>query len=178
VPSELETQAVSGHAGGPDDFDSFFIAHYARLARLLYRVVGDIPTAEELASEAFWRLHTRPPKSEQNLFGWLYRTGLHLALDSLKKRRRRAQYEARAGLPDAPPSPFDNVQSLERRDRVRKALAALRPEQISLLTLRSEGYSLAEIASVLSLNPGSTGTLLARADAALRKEYLRLYGIE
>jgi len=169
---------VSGLAAGGDHFDSFFLAHYARLAKLLYRVVGDIQTAEELASEAFWRLHTRPPKSEQNLVGWLYRTGLHLALDSLKKRRRRAQYEARAASPDAPPSPFEALQSLERRNRVRKALTGLKPEQISSLTLRSEGYSLAEIASILSLNPGSAGTLLARADAALRKEYLRLYGHE
>lgn len=169
---------MSRHAGGAEDFDSFFIAHYATLARLLHRVVGDVHTAEELASEAFWKLHTRPPKSEQNLFGWLYRTGLHLALDSLKKRRRRAQYESRVALPDAPPSPLETLQSLERRDRVRKALAGLKAGQISLLTLRSEGYSLAEIASLLSLNPGSTGTLLARADAALRKEYFRLYGHE
>lgn len=178
MSSELETLAVSGNATGRDDFDSFFIAHYAKLARLLYRVVGDIHTAEELASEAFWKLHARPPKSEQNLAGWLYRTGLHLALDSLKKRRRRAHYEARAASCNAPPSPLENLESLERRDRVSKALAALKPEQISLLSLRSEGYSLAEIAAVLSLNPGSTGTLLARADAALRKEYLKLYGHE
>jgi len=125
VPSDLETRAVSRHAGGAEDFDSFFIAHYAALARLLHRVVGDVHTAEELASEAFWKLHTRP-KSGQNPFGWLYRTGLHLALDSLKKRRRRAQYEARTSSPDAPPSPLETLQSLERRDRVRKALAGLK----------------------------------------------------
>jgi RNA polymerase sigma-70 factor (ECF subfamily) len=45
-----------------------------------------------------------------------------------------------------------------------------------LLVLRSAGHSLAEIASMLHLNPGSVGTFLARADAAFRKEYVKRYG--
>jgi RNA polymerase sigma-70 factor (ECF subfamily) len=161
---------------GPEDFDSFFAANYATLTRLLYRVVGEVHTAEELAAEAFWKLHVNPPKSDRNLVGWLYRTGLRLALDSLRKRRRRIHYEAQAGSPGALPNPFETLERREQGDRVRKALAGLKPEQISLLILRAEGYSLAEIASILALNPKSTGTLLARADTALRKEYITLYG--
>jgi len=45
-----------------------------------------------------------------------------------------------------------------------------------MLVLRSEGYKLDEIAGLLSLNPNSVGTLLARADAAFRKEYVSRYG--
>jgi DNA-binding CsgD family transcriptional regulator len=55
-------------------------------------------------------------------------------------------------------------------------LAALNPAQAALLVLRSEGYSLAELASILSLNPNSVGTFLARADKAFRKEYIARYG--
>jgi DNA-binding CsgD family transcriptional regulator len=51
-----------------------------------------------------------------------------------------------------------------------------RREQAALLVLRSEGHSLAETAATLSLNPKSVGTLLARADAAFRKEYVHRYG--
>jgi RNA polymerase sigma-70 factor (ECF subfamily) len=170
--------AVSRESAGLDDFDSFFASHYPTLARLLYRVVGDFQTAEELAAEAFWKLHSKPPGSDRNTFGWLYRAGLRLALDSLRKRRRRSHYEARSEAPAAPRSPFETAQDRERRERIRHALASLKPDQVSMLILRSEGYSLAEIASMLSLNPGSVGTLLARADVALRKEYLRLYGHE
>jgi RNA polymerase sigma-70 factor (ECF subfamily) len=158
------------------DLDSLFVAHYASLARLLYRVVGDTHSAEELASEAFWKLHIKPPKSTENIGGWLYTTGLRLALDSLKKRRRRIHYEARAERPDTPPNPLETAESRQRRERLRTALIALKPDQAFALALRSEGHSLNEIAEMLALAPGSVGTFLARAQAALRKEYLKLYG--
>ncbi len=160
-----------------DDFDSLFLAHYAALARALYRVVGDTHAAEELASEAFWKLHSRPPGSHENLIGWVYRTGFRLALDSLRKRRRRDRYEAQAAATNGHgPNPLEALEQRERAMRLRAAIAALRPEQISLLTLRGEGHTLAEMATILGLNPGSVGTLLARADAALRKEYVKRYG--
>src|SRR3954454_24834828 len=84
------TRAVEAKDHG---FDALFAAHYHRLARAIYRVIGDTGHAEELASEAFWRLHRNPPAFERNLAGWLYRTGLRLALDRLKMQKRRAFYE-------------------------------------------------------------------------------------
>ena len=157
-------------------FDEFFTANYGALTRLLYRVAGDIGCAEELAAEAFWKLYRNPPASDDKLFGWLCRTGLRLALDNLKKRKRRARYEAQAPRPEAGQSPEEALEQFDRRVRVRRVLAALKPPRAALLVLRSEGYSLAEMASILALNPSSVGTLLARADSAFRKEYVKRYG--
>jgi RNA polymerase sigma-70 factor, ECF subfamily len=168
--------AVSGEIESAGDIDSLFAANYSRLARLLYRVVGDAVAAEELAAEAFWKLHRNPPASDHNLAGWLYRTGLRLALDSLKKARRRAHYEALAPVPGQIESPEDALKRCEQAVRVRQVLAALNPVQASLLILRSEDCSQSEMASLLALNPGSVGTLLARADMAFRKEYVNRYG--
>lgn len=156
-------------------FDAFFAANYAGLARLLYRVVGDTGWAEDLAAEAFWKLHRNPPKSNHNLEGWLYRTGLRLALDDLKKRKRRERYEAQAPIRKAL-TPEEAAEQMQQQVRVRRVLASLRKERAALLLLRSEGYTLAEIAVILSLNPNSVGTLLARADTAFRKEYVKRYG--
>jgi RNA polymerase sigma-70 factor (ECF subfamily) len=108
--------------------------------------------------------------------GWLYRTGLRLALDALKKRKRRSHYEALAPAPHAEQTPEQTVEQSERQDRVRRVLAALKPQQAAVLLLRAEGHRLNEIAAVLGLNPNSVGTLLARADAAFRKEYGKRYG--
>ena len=157
-------------------FDALFTANYATLTRLIYRVVGDKGCAEELAIEAFWKLHRNPPASEDNLVGWLYRTGIRLALDNLRKRKRRAHYEALAPAPGAIAGPEEALARIEQQVRVRQVLAALKPEQAALLLLRSEGHSLAEMASCLQLNPGSVGTALARADKAFRKEYVKRYG--
>ena len=159
-----------------DHLDALFAAEYNKLTRLIYRVVGDTGWAEELAAEAFWKLHRNPPSSDHNLAGWLYRTGIRLALDNLKKRKRRAHYEALAPAPAAIQSPQQAFEQQEQRSRVRHVLVALKSERAALILLRSEGYSLAEIASILSLNPSSVGTLLARADLAFRKEYVNRYG--
>ena len=81
---------------GAAAFEELFRMSYQRLARLLFRVTRDFARAEEMASEAFWRLYCRPPARDTNLEGWLYRTGLRLALDHLRNERRRARYEALA----------------------------------------------------------------------------------
>jgi RNA polymerase sigma-70 factor (ECF subfamily) len=159
-----------------DDIAALFAAHYAPLTRLICRVVGDAGCAEELASEAFWRLHRNPPASDGNPMGWLCRTGLRLALDHLRKRKRRAHYEALAPVGGDVENPEQVLEQRERQARVRQVLAALKPDQAALLVMRSEGYRLAEIAGALRLHPNSVGTLLARADAAFRKEFVRRYG--
>jgi RNA polymerase sigma-70 factor (ECF subfamily) len=158
------------------DFDALFTAYYRRLTRLLYRVTGDTTRAEEFAAEAFWRLYDKPPKDAANIEGWLYRTGLRLALDHLKKERRRARYEALALLFGVLPSPHQKVELQEKQARVRQVLASIKPIQAAMLLLRSEGLSYAEMAAVLNLNPASVGTLLARAGQSFKKEYVIRYG--
>src|SRR4030081_384437 len=109
-------QKVESESG----FDELFAANYAALTRVIYRVVGDAGWAEELAAEAFWKLHRKPPATRQNLEGWLYRTGLRLALDNLKKRKRRAHYEALAPSAGAMRNPEEELEQAEQQVRVRR----------------------------------------------------------
>jgi RNA polymerase sigma factor (sigma-70 family) len=157
-------------------FDALFRSYFGRLARLLFRVTGDIGRAEDVAAEAFWRLHRRPPLTTENLEGWLYRTGLRIALDQLKSERRRARYEALVGLFHSAIAPEAIVEEREKRTRIRQTLGALKTEQVALLLLRSEGFTYAEIAAALNLKLTSVGALLARAEARFRKEYVKRYG--
>jgi RNA polymerase sigma-70 factor (ECF subfamily) len=158
------------------DFDSLFDAFYRRLARLLYRVTGDTGRAEEIAAEAFWRLYRKPPPTKTNLEGWLYRTGVRLALDQHRKQRRRTRYEALASMFGIARNPQQALEQNEERMRVTQTSAALKAEQTTLIHLRGEGLSYAEIAAALNLNPASVGTSLARAEQAFRKEYVKRYG--
>src|SRR5258708_1062042 len=157
MPSSSVIPVVTEKIETAGDFDEFFAPHYPALPPLIYRVGGDTGWAQELAAEAFWKLHCNPPASKDNRVGWLYRTGLRLALDHLKKRKRRARYEALAPAPVPIENPEQAANQRERQVRVRQVLAALKQEQAALLLLRSEGYSLAEMASILHLNPGSVG---------------------
>ena len=129
------------------DFDDLFHGYYARLARLLYRITGDTSRAEEVAAEAFWRLHQKPPPAQTNLEGWLYRTGVRLALDQLKMERRRKRYEALASIFGIAKSPEQRLQESEQQMRVRQIFAALKPQTTALILLRADGLSHAELAA-------------------------------
>ena len=96
------------------NFEALFAACYRRLARLLYRATGDKGRAEEFAAEAFWRLYNKPPSDGTNIEGWLYRTGVRLAIDHLKKDRRRARYEALSQLFRGTPNPHQVVEQQEK----------------------------------------------------------------
>lgn len=158
------------------EFTRIFNSGYRRLTRLLYRVTGDSPSAEEIASEVFWRLHAKPPGASSNLEGWLYRTGVRLALDHVKKERRRARYEALGAVFGFAAGADHALELAEERRRLRQTLAALKADQVALIVMRADGFTYAELAAQLHLNPASVGTLLSRAQEAFRKEYVKRYG--
>jgi RNA polymerase sigma-70 factor, ECF subfamily len=156
--------------------EALFKTNYTRLARLVYRVIGDTGRAEEIASEVFWKYHRNRPPRDTNIEGWLYRTAVRSALDHVRAETRRSRYESLSPPSESPPNPEQMMQIAEERARVRGVLAALRPEYAEILLLRSEGCSYAEVAAALELNPASVGTLLSRAEAAFRKQYEEQYG--
>jgi RNA polymerase sigma-70 factor (ECF subfamily) len=160
----------------PLDFDSAFHAHYARLARVIARVIRDPARAEELAVEVLWKFWRTPRAQGEQAGGWLYRTAVRTGLNELRRRLRGHRY---AQLSDATPGGPDPEQvraAAEEQEHVRLVLAALNPRQAELLLLRGSGLSYAELAASLELNPASVGTLISRAQQAFRKEFIQRYG--
>jgi RNA polymerase sigma-70 factor (ECF subfamily) len=158
------------------DFEAFFHAHYARVARAVARVTGDPARAEDLAAEALWKLWRTPRAHGGAAAGWLYRTAIRLGLNELRGRARRGWYESLSITVGAVSTPEEVHAAAEERDYVRAALAALDPRDAELLLLRAGGLAYHEVAAALEINPASVGTLLARAQRAFRKEYVSRYG--
>ena len=148
--------------------------YWSRVHAVLYRLLGDDGEAQDLALEAFWRLHRRGPGGA-NSAGWLYRVAVNLGINALRARQRRQQYEVIAGLQaleqTSPADPATLLEQAEERQRVRAALAKMKPRSASLLALRYSGLSYAEIAAALGLAASSVGALLARAEAEFEKRY-------
>jgi RNA polymerase sigma-70 factor (ECF subfamily) len=94
----------------------------------------------------------------------------------IRGERRRAQRETAHAL-DAVPTPVATpelmVEEAEQRREVRRALSRLPQRTAALLMLRHSGLSYAEVATALGIKVGNVGTLLRRAEAALRKEVNR-----
>jgi len=149
---------------------------------MLLSLVGDREEAEDLALETFWRYYRRPPRSRENVIGWLYRTATNLGLNALRARRRRANYEGQAGrmvLDDAPaPDPAEEFERSEQRRQVRSVLAQMKPRSARLLVLRHSGLSYAEVASAVNINPSSVGKFLARAEAEFEQLYRKTFGFD
>jgi RNA polymerase sigma factor (sigma-70 family) len=183
LPNTLPSMSTSDTGPlPPQSFDELFLSTYPRLVALLRRMLGDSGRAEELANEAFLKLHSTilPPTARANIPGWLYRTAMNLGIDDLRARTRHVKV-ARQVSQEACSSnqPEDGLQLLlraETQQRVRLALSKLKLEWSQILLLRASGYSYKEIASHLDIPATSVGTLLIRAEAGFEKCYLELFG--
>lgn len=155
---------------------ALFRQHYQSIYKLLFKLTGDAPAAEDLAVQVFLKYFRRPPQTTHPQ-GWLSRSAVWLGLDSMRKqsRQRRLQDAAPAPKPRSA-EPDELVASRQPQERVRHVLARLKIEQAELLLLRNEGFTYGEIAVALDRKPNGVGTLLARAEEAFRKEYTKLYG--
>ncbi len=166
------TEAVWTTGGSPEDFDALFIAHWAEVYRLLYRMLGD--DAEDAAQEVFLKLHTRPPRSSSNYRAWLYTVATREGLNRLRSRGRQdgmiGRVKALLGT-QAELSPESATELHDEQRQVRALLGRMRPLYAQLLLLRHEGLEYTELAETLSVSKGSVGTLLARAEQQFAKLY-------
>ncbi len=168
--------ATLDQAAAAADLEATFEMYFARLARVIARVINDPGRAEELAVDVLMRWSKHPSAHGEQAGGWLYRTAVRMALDEYRRQARRARFERLRHIFAPVPTPEDLRTAKEEQLRVRSVLATLRRVQASLLLLRSDGLSYADLAAALQLNPASIGTFLARAERAFRKEYTKRYG--
>lgn len=175
--SEPPLKHSSGGGTTPDTLDSIFRAHYERVARVIGRVIHDQARAEELAVEVFLKWWRNPQAHGAHAEGWIYRTATRQALDELRRQTRRSRFERLFHLGRMiPPTPEQLHDSEVDRENVRAVLAALSQRDAELLLLRAEDLSYREIAKGLEVNSNYVGSLLSRAQAAFRKEYVKRYG--
>jgi len=161
---------------GSPDTGQLFHLYYARIARVIARIVNDPGRAEELAADVFWKFIRNARAQHTNPAGWLYRAGIRRAVDELRRQQRRDKYEKLFSFLGTVPSPEQLHSSVQDQQQVRGVLAALKHRDSELLILRSEGLRYDEIAEILGVSETSIGTLLRRAQVAFRKEYVKRYG--
>jgi RNA polymerase sigma-70 factor (ECF subfamily) len=142
-------------------FDSVLTEQSDPLTRRILRIVGDRGTAEDLRQETLvraWRAAPREAEPER-LRAWLHRTAVNLALDELRRRRRRRLVPLE---PDLPAPAVGDPLGLE------EALAALAAHERLALLLRFEaGLSLRELGERLGVSEEAARKRVARARESL-----------
>lgn len=142
---------------------------HSRLVGLLALYVGELPAAEDLAQEAFVRLHQHWPRvrNMDKPEAWLSTVGINLARSWW--RRHFAHQRARRRLGSRP----EAETTTEPADvlAVRAAVAALPHRQRAALVLRYyAGLSVAETARQLHCAEGTVKSLTHKAVASLRDQ--------
>lgn len=151
-----------------DDFNQIVREREAQLLRIAFRILGNWADAEDVAQEAFFRLHRHSLNfsNEAALAAWLYRVTVNLCID--RSRHIRPENElpalAAAGL-----TAESAMLQDERKQLLLSALATLPAKERAALVLREiEGLPTAEVASILGSSEVTIRSQISRAMVRLR----------
>ena len=159
---------------GDEAFDVLYRECVADVHSYALSLLGDRAGAEDVTALAFERLlraRRRLDPRRGSPRGLLFTIARNAALDELRRRKRRGPASAPAAelLAAAP----DGAEDVERRDSVRRALAALPPREREIVLLKFHGQlTNAELARAMGISESNAGTRLHRALERLRQSPL------
>ncbi|MDQ8163797.1 MAG: sigma-70 family RNA polymerase sigma factor [Gemmatimonadota bacterium] len=153
---------------------------------LVFRMVRDRETAEDLAQDAFIKVlnHIDKYSPEFKFSSWLFKIANNVAIDHLRKRRldtismdgsphaaTASEVEATTlNLESEQENALEELEAKELGTAIERAIAGLRPEYRACIMLRHvEGRAYEEIAATLDLPLGTVKTYIHRARHELRK---------
>ena len=160
---------VAADADIPRAFETAVRPHYAGLVRRLVLVLGDEQDAQDVAQDAYLKAFRSWARFDGgDVRAWLYTIGLRLGFNHLRGRRRWLvairQVEPRPWSDALDPDLWAAVGRLEARTRA------------ALLLNVVDGYTLAEIATMLSAPEGTVASWISRGRARLRRELADIDG--
>jgi len=174
------TRLVAGHDAA---LNALMERHGERLFHYLVRCLPNEDEAADLAQEAFVRVYQHRAKfdARQKFSTWLYAIASNLVRDRYRWRSRHPQVSLdakneqisdsfRENLPAHGPTPSQRLETEERADAVRRALAAL-PEDLRtpLILAEYEQRSQAEIGEMLGCTTKAVEMRIYRARRQLRE---------
>ncbi len=167
----------SARRGDQNAFGELVRRYEHRLQRVILRFVRDSELAEDLAQETFLRVFERLEQFDTaRRFGpWLFRIGVNLTLDYLRKCKRRGRWSLFSeGSEDRTPDPgmSDPRDELDLKQEVQAVLEQIAEKYRSVLILRDlENFSTSEISSILNRKEATIRWRLAEA----RNRFERLW---
>jgi RNA polymerase sigma-70 factor (ECF subfamily) len=172
-PDAQEAAAIEQvQAGDTAAFDLLVRRYMRRAFAAAYRVLGHREDAEDVVQEAFLAALTNIRSFDTSRpFGpWLYRIVVTRGLNFRKSRSRRTTEGLEDGMAaSGAPGPAADAEQDGLRSTIAAALARLPERQRMVVQLfELDGFSGAEIATMLGISPGTVRWYLHEARQALR----------
>jgi RNA polymerase sigma-70 factor (ECF subfamily) len=123
-----------------------------------------------VAQDVFLAAYRRFPGDYEQAAGWVRVAAVHTALNALRGERRRDRRQQLVPVGGTLPSAEETVMAREQRAELRRVLGRLPRRSAAVLVMRHGGMSYLEIADAIGVKASHVGTLLRRAESALRKE--------
>ena len=155
-----------------DDFESTYRENYPKMFGIAVKMVNDKDVASDIVQEVFVYYFEKLQNGHtiQHLQSWLIRATMNKCVDYLKRRKKHTPLSAVSDLADE-----EETFEIQQPDVILKqAIAKLKPLEIKLIMLYSEGYSYKEIAQITEINFTSVGKTLSRTLHKLKEILKRL----
>jgi RNA polymerase sigma-70 factor (ECF subfamily) len=160
---------LRAQGGDRNAFNDLVTLHAHGVMKVVYRMCGDAQLAEDAAQETFIRAwsHLGEFRPEMSLRNWLYRIGLNVATDMLRREKHIDPADLDdLHLPDPQLGPEGVYLQDERIALVQEAIASLPEASRVVLVLKEYGeLSYREIAESLYI---PLGTVMSRLNYARR----------
>jgi RNA polymerase sigma-70 factor (ECF subfamily) len=162
-------------AGDFSPASEIYDRYSSRIYNFAFRFLRNSEAAEDATQEVFVKMlkHANQFHGDAKLSTWLFSITANWCRDYLRKADNKAKEsdDVLVTLPaSGENSPERNLEQKENEQRIRKALAALTPEQREAILLsRYQGLSYAEIAQISGCSEGAVKTRVFRAMETLKK---------
>lgn len=170
--TEPERNSLSG--GLQASFEDLVASFDRRIYNLVLRLVGNEDDAADITQETFVRAFAAWEGFEGRSapYTWLCQIAINLCKN---RARDGARWDdepvSEDNLESVLPSPAEEIERLELRDRVRRAIDSLPPAYRIVTVLRDlQGLTYQEISEASGLSVDVIKTRLARARAMLRRK--------
>lgn len=175
---EIDTLLARCLAGDAEAFRELYRNHRQHVARLVQRILGPDPEVEDVIQEVFIQVHRSLPSFQGSslLSTWIHRVAVNVALQHIRKRRRRraGPVVSAADPPDPAATDLPADEEVARADRLHKLYAALErisPKKRTVFVLHEvEGMTAEQIARLMRAPLITVRTRLFYARKALWAE--------
>jgi RNA polymerase sigma-70 factor, ECF subfamily len=159
--------------GDPAAFAAVYDQVAVGVFGIVRRVIRDLAQSEEVTQEVMlevWRNASRFDTGRGSALAWIMTMAHRRAVDRVRSAQREAERERRTAAADIPYDEVaEAVESSLERERVRRCLGSLTEVQRESVTLAYYGgYTYGEVASLLSVPPGTVKTRMRDALIRLR----------